>query len=429
MAGIGGRSVRLLSRALVAAGILALGACENSLLDYLYKGLFYDGWKVASWSAPAPVVDGFTHVQGSAYSNGFPMNMAMGASGKLHLIGFRVSASPRWLHTSMAAGADRFAQSYSQFSAIPNPGDIGVQPGMELISDDWLYIAYSDNQKKLYYQEYNTLDGWRTEELLYTEPTYAIGRAFIFYLTTTTFEPHLFYVSNKTLFHTIRTGSSAIAPDPPETFISDVGSVRAVRQGNGELHFIWSDAADQKLYHRRFTNSTVTEIWNNTDASLSIGEVALDNDADGNLHVVFGTYKSADPTNTAFATLHYLTNKGGLWQEKKSIAGTSTQGPMALSLPFSIDVARDKYGNDRLHMAFTMWKPLATFYLWYAYYDESGWRVSDTSIDTVNANSFWTFPVIAVDPKGAVHIAYSWAVSELDRTMMYVRGTPNEPQQ
>jgi hypothetical protein len=416
---------------LAAIGLLALAGCENSLVDYLYKGLFYNGWKVASWSAPAPVVDGFTHVQGTDYRNGFPMNMAMGSSGKLHLIGFQVSASPKhWLHTSMAAGAARFDQSYDQFMTIPNPGsDLGTQPGMDLISDDWLYIAYADNAKHLYFQEYSTVGGWRAAETLYTEPTNAIGRAFVFYLLTTSFKPHIFYVSNNTFFHTVRTAASTILPNPPETFISDVGSVRALRVGTNEIHFVWSDSAGQKLYHRRFMDSTVTEIWSNTDASLSIGELTLDNDLDGNLHVVFGTYRTAEISNTAFATLHYITNKGGSWQEKQSLTGTSIQGPMALIMPASIDVARDKNGNDHLHMAFTMWKPLLTFYLWYAYLDEAGWHVSDTSIDTVNANSFWTFPVIAVDPTGVVHIAYSWTQSELDRSMMYVRGTPNEPQQ
>lgn len=44
-------------------------------------------------------------------------------------------------------------------------------------------------------------------------------------------------------------------------------------------------------------------------------------------------------------------------------------------------------------------------------------------------HSFWTFPVITADPKGVVHVAYSWNQSELDRTMMDVRGTPNESQQ
>lgn len=414
---------------LAAVGLLALAGCENSLVDYLYKGLFYDGWKVASWSAPAPVVDGFTHEQGITFRNGFPMNMAMGPSGKLHLIGF-LTNTRYWVHTTMAAGAERFTQAYDQFESISNPGaDLGLQPGMDLISDDWLYIAYADNSQNLYFQEYSTVGGWRAAETLFTEPTNEIGRAFVFYLLTTSFKPHIFYVSDNTFFHTVRTAASTILPDPPETFISDVGSVRALRMGTNEIHFVWSDSAGQKLYHRRFTDSTVTEIYSNTDASLSIGELTLDNDLDGNLHVVFGTYSTAEPMNTAFATLRYITNKGGSWQEKQSITGTSTQGPLALLMPATIDVARDKNGNDRLHMAFTMWKPLVTFYHWYAYLDEAGWHLSDTSIDTVNANSFWTFPVIAVDPTGVVHIAYSWTQSELDRSMMYVRGTPSEAQQ
>jgi hypothetical protein len=429
MAGMSRRVARAASAALVAAGILALGACENSLLDYLYKGLFYDGWKVASWSAPAPVVDGFTHDPDDTYSNGFPMNMAMGPSGKLHLIGYLVNTH-WWAYTSMAAGADSFTPPYNQFKWISNPGkDIGAQPGMDLLSDDVLFIAYADNNRNLYYQECSS-GSWNTAQVLYTEPTYDIGRAFVFYLLIgSDFEPHIFYVSNKTLFHTRRVNPTTIDPLTPESYISDVGSVRAIRLGTGELHFVWSDYLGQKLYHRTFTDSTVSEIWSNTDATLSIGEIALDNDLDGNLHVVFGTYKTGVFADVASATLHYLTNAGGSWQEKESITGNSTQGPMAFAFPASIDVARDKNGNDRLHLAFTMYKPLLTFYLWYAYHDEAGWNMSDTSLDTVNANSFSTFPILAVDPKGVVHIVYCWAVAETDRTMMYVRGTPKENQQ
>jgi len=42
--------------------------------------------------------------------------------------------------------------------------------------------------------------------------------------------------------------------------------------------------------------------------------------------------------------------------------------------------------------------------------------------------SRWTYPLIAVDPEGIVHIVFAWAQTELDRTMMYVRGMPKEPQ-
>lgn len=109
MAGVG-RILRRAGLAAVAASALVLVSCENALLNYLFKGIFYSGWKVASWSAPAPVVDGFTHEVDQNHRNGFPMNMAMGPSGKTHLIGYLTSAH-NWVHTTMAAGADRFAQA------------------------------------------------------------------------------------------------------------------------------------------------------------------------------------------------------------------------------------------------------------------------------------------------------------------------------
>lgn len=429
MAGIG-RILRRAGCAALAASALMLVSCENALLDYLFKGILYNGWKVATWSTPAPVVDGFTHAQGTAYRNGFPMNMAMGPSGKVHLIGYLTSAHD-WVHTTMAPGADRFAQAYDPFDSIGNPGDdLGAQPAMDAPSDDWLYIAYADTSRNLYYQEYSTIGGWDPKELLHTEPVNDIGRAFVFQLIiSATFQTHLYYVSNNTLYHTRRTGYTTIAPDPPEVFISDVGSVRAIHRGTADLDFVWSDAAGQNLRHRTFADSTVSTIWTNPTPALQVGEIALDNDADGNLHVVFGTYETADMLDVSAASLHYLTNRGGSWQEKHSITGTTAQGPMALFFPASLDVARDSNGNDHPHLGFTMWRPPFTFLIWYAYWDEGGWHLSDTSIDTVNVNSFWTFPVLLVDAKGIVHISYSWTQSELDRTMMYVRGTPAELQQ
>ena len=52
---------RAIAAAVIAgAATLALAGCENGLMTYLFKGIFYQGWKVASWSTPAPVVAGRT---------------------------------------------------------------------------------------------------------------------------------------------------------------------------------------------------------------------------------------------------------------------------------------------------------------------------------------------------------------------------------
>ena len=74
-------------------------------------------------------------------------------------------------------------------------------------------------------------------------------------------------------------------------------------------------------------------------------------------------------------------------------------------------------------MVYTVWTPPLNLSIWYTYYDESGWHAPQ-SLDTVH-NAF--FPTIAVDPAGTVHVVYSWHSTELDRTLMYVRGTPGEP--
>ena len=37
-------------------------------------------------------------------------------------------------------------------------------------------------------------------------------------------------------------------------------------------------------------------------------------------------------------------------------------------------------------------------------------------------------PQIAVDPAGTVHVVYTWWAGEGSTTLMYVRGTPGEPQ-
>jgi hypothetical protein len=110
-----------------------------------------------------------------------------------------------------------------------------------------------------------------------------------------------------------------------------------------------------------------------------------------------------------------------------AILGNDQAGPDTI-MPHDAALSTDKYGNPRLHLVYSLLKAGLNFYIWYAYYDKGGWHVAEESIDTENTNSFWTSAMIVADEGGDVHIVYSWAVNELDRTLMYVRGSPAEPQ-
>ena len=119
-------------------GILFFISCENDLLSFMFKNLFYENWKISSWSAPAPVVDGETHEQGEEYSNGFPMAMAMGVNGKIHLVAFKPDSSARDLiYSYLEPGDSRFEQSFEIVQDLSdNLGGIVTMPGIDLISDD-----------------------------------------------------------------------------------------------------------------------------------------------------------------------------------------------------------------------------------------------------------------------------------------------------
>jgi hypothetical protein len=409
--------------------LVALVGCENDLTDFLFKNLFYEGWKVSSWSEAVPVVEGETHLLGDEKSNGFPMNMVMGSNGKIHLIGFRVSATPReWVYTTREPGADGFEQLFTVVSSDPaNPDSIAIMPGMDLISDDVPFIAYGQN-KILYFQQYSAVSGWGTKEDLYIAGI-DIPHAFVFFFTSD-LKPHLFYVTDDLkMYHTVRTGFKTINPATPEVFIDDCQFVCAQRVGGNDVAFVYTDSTYQNLYCRTFSSASASAIWSVPDPSLSIGTTASALDSNGNLHVICGTFKTDDMLNPAYFTLHYFVNSGGTWEKRESIEGTAASGPYPLVVPPSIDIAPDKHGNDRLHMAYTNYIPPWNHPIWYAFYDEvEGWQIAPESVDTAYTNSFWTFPLIAVDPEGIVHIVYSWTQTEFGRTMMYVRGTPEELQ-
>ena len=192
--------------------------------------------------------------------------------------------------------------------------------------------------------------------------------------------------------------------------------------------FVYTDAARQNLYYRTYPGSTASTIWSVPDSSLSIGEIGLSLDSQGAVHICFGTYKTTESTNIVYWALHYVRNTGGSWTEMNSITGDSTSAPLCISFPPSVCVAKDRNGIDRVHLAYCVYQPPFNGYVWYAYFDESGWQVADRSVDNVYSITGITMPLIAVDPQGAAHIVYSWTVSELNRTMIYIQGTPAEAQ-
>ncbi len=409
--------------AIAGAASFALAGCENALLAYLFKGILYQGWKVASWSAPAPVVAGETHELGK--SNGFPMNMAMGSNGKLHLVGWKVNDLD-WVSTSMEPGAAEFNQAFTLVNSTPNPDDLGRSPGIDLVTDDIPIIAYGVGSAgvnhSLYYQELDPgpPEVWRTaQEIDANGSSLRYAPVFVCFFSSD-FKPHLWYLSGGKIYHTVRMNASTIAPDPPAEWLPDVGKVAAARAGANDFAFAYTDGAGTTLFYRTWLGSGSTPIWT-APADTAFGEVTITTGPDGAAYISFGTRKASDPNNVAFFVLRSFTNRGGSWHELASITGTASAGPMS---PCSIVVAPDRFDNDHIHMVYTMWTLPFLLSVWYTYYDDSGWHAPQ-NLDTLH-NAI--YPQIAVDPAGTVHVVYSWYSTELDRTLMYVRGTPREAQ-
>lgn len=417
------RSIRRgIAAAIIALSVsMALTSCENALMTYLFKGILYQGWKVAQWSAAAPVVEGQTHVVDPDLSNGYPMNMAMGVNGKLHLIGHRVEAK-ELVYTSLEPGAPEFEQAFKPIIATPyNCDGTGITPGIDLMSDDVPIIAYglggATGTHSLYYQEYVS-GTWQSAQMLETSGSeYAPSFAYFF---SSDFKTHIWYLSSGSIYH--RTADTG----PSVEWLTEVGWMTAVRIAADDIAFVYTDTAKTTLYFRTWKGTSSTPIWT-APADIGIGEMSMTLDSNGAAHLCFGAYKPADQANTSFYSLHYLSNAGGAWRALESIDGNATAGPTAWLFPASIDVAPDRYGNDHVHLAYAVYTPPFNHSVWYTYYEETGWH-SPQNLDTQHTNSFFTFPLIAVDPAGTVHVVYSWAVTEQARTMMYVRGTPGEPQ-
>jgi hypothetical protein len=191
---------RAIAAAVIAgAATLALAGCENNLMTYLFKGIFYQGWKVASWSTPAPVVETETWELGK--SNGFPSNMAMGSNGKLHLVCWKVSSSS-WVYTSMDPGAAEFDQAFAVVKSTPQPDEFLRSPGIDLFGDDVPLIAYgvgyTGSTHNLYYQEYNPGSGtWSTQTIATNGSAIWYAPVFVSFLSD--LESHIWYLESGTI--------------------------------------------------------------------------------------------------------------------------------------------------------------------------------------------------------------------------------------
>ncbi|MCF7915803.1 MAG: hypothetical protein K9L66_11600 [Spirochaetaceae bacterium] len=411
---------------------IGFGGCSNSLTDYLFKNLFYEGWKIASWSSPQPVVDTETHELGNEKRNGFPMNMAMGSNGKIHLVGFRVSTR-EWVYAVRNPGSDRFEQE--PFTVIAdlgsvNPDEMGLMPGIELFSDDVPIIAYGAGGV-LYFHMYDAVDGWKSQEQLFDASTElgADDITNVFCTFSADFKIHLFFKAGNSFYHTIRTGYATV--DPPQEILSDVGTACVLHLGSGGMSLLYTDSAKKNLYYAKYGSDESARLYSvPSGGTLGIGGINALRDSQGTVHAVFGVYDTETPTDPSSNAIGYFRNREDLWVQEKWIEGTSSYGPLAAFTSPALDVAEDSNGNLRVHLAYTRVTSPLGFFIHYAYYDEvDGWQISDKSVDTTYTNSFWTFPLLAVGPQGEVHLVYSWTQSELDRTMVYVRGIPREMQE
>lgn len=289
-----------------------------------------------------------------------------------------------------------------------------------------IYVSGDDH---LFFQEYVPASGWYTEDDLYYDTVSGedITQTFVFFLASD-FKPHLFFVSANSLYHTVRTGSGSINPDPPEELVAGINTVDIERINTDELAIAYTDTAAKNLYFRTYHDTQAETVWTAGDPDTVIASIDIAVDATGAVHICFATKDSTAPVlDPSGSAIRYVCNQQGTWTEMDAILGNDQAGPDTI-MPHAITLSTGKFGNPRLHLVYSLLKDGLNFYIWYAYFDKGSWHAAKESIDTVNTNSFWTSAMIGADGGGNVHIVYSWAVNELDRTLMYVRGSPTEPQ-
>ena len=347
------------------------------------------------------------------------------SNGKIHVLLYGVSPGT-WFYTVREPGATAFPDTYGEV-------ETGIYysrpPAMVLLLNDLPVIAYADREGigpgyNLCYQEKQAggPGDWGGQRILYLHPT-RIEDVFMFFLASDSLNPRLFYLADDMVYHTLKTGSSTIFPNPPEPYLSTALQTAVFQLGTDDVGFVYATTA-QSLSYTRFRDNNPVVIWSTTNPEVEVASVAAVTDESGKVHVVLGTQNPSASMDPSYFTFRYLTNEGGSWSEKRFFSGSAASGPMVVYTP-ALAVTRDSEGNDHLHMAYTVLELPLNFYAWYAFFDEGNWQIAPQSLDEIH-NAI--FPSLAADDAGSIHVLYSNYISELDRELYYVKGVAAKPQ-
>ena len=136
------------------------------------------------------------------------MNMAMGSNGKLHLVGWKVNDRRLGLYQH-GAGGRRVRPDVHGDSRRSNPDNLPSRPGIDLVTDDIPIIAYgvgaAGSNHYLYYQEYNPGSGvWGSAQTIQSNTSSVKYAPTFVCLFSSDFKPHIWYLSEGTIYHTLR---------------------------------------------------------------------------------------------------------------------------------------------------------------------------------------------------------------------------------
>jgi hypothetical protein len=416
-------TTRILLTVLLTAAILAFTGCENALQSYIFSKLFGVGWKIESWEGPEKVLPSETYL---TLSNGFPQQLGISSDGKIHVVLYGVD-SWSWFYTIKEPGASAFQEPHGE--AQTGIYTFMAPPAMILVMNDYPVVAYADRNGvgpdyNLCYQEKDSggLSDWKSQQILYNHPTLIEG-VYMFFLTSDSLKPRFFYLADDKVYQTRRETSTTINPYPPQEFLSSALTAAVFQLGTDDVGFAYATTT-QSLSYTRFRDNNPEVIWSTTDPDVEIASVSALADSNGKIHVVVGTQNPSDDQNPLYYTFRYLANTGGSWSQKGSIRGSATSGPWVVYAP-ALALSRDMEGQEHLHMAYTVWEPLLTYYAWYAYFDQGSWQVASQSLDDTR-NSI--FPSLVTDDAGCLHVLYSDFISGNERELYYIKGIPEKPQ-
>ena len=318
--------------------MLSFSGCENALQTYVLDTLFGVGWKIASWQGPETVLPSEDY---DSLSNGFPQEIGISSNGRIHVVLYGVSPGT-WYYTVREPGASAFPDIYGEVE----PGIYySAPPAMVLLLNVLPVIAYADrngigSDYYLCYQEKQSGGpgewGSRRDLYLHSSRIYDVS---MFFLASDSLRPRFFYQADDKVYHTLKTGTTTITPNPPEEFLSTALQTSVFQLGTDDVGFVYS-TTDQSLSYTRFRDNSTVEIWSSSDPEVEIASVAAVSDESGKVHVVLGTRNPAETMNPLYFRLRYLTNAGGSWSEKGSVNGSASSGPMVAYTP-ALAVARD----------------------------------------------------------------------------------------